>query len=392
VPDDIQKNYLVIVQNCETQFDAPLYARITRDGRMALTVLYSEPVSVQGSASEDPEIGRAPAWDHLEPGAYRSAYALRGGLGAALWMARRIRRLRPDLVIVAGYYPRSHLLLSLLLKASGQPIGLRSDNTLLHTRFLGWKGYLRRRLIGWIQRLHDTWHPVGTQAEAYLRMLSGTTRPSFPFPYAVDGSWFAERAGAAGQQRAALLQEQGWPQQAFVLLGIMKWSEREDPLTLIEAVRQLLPRHPQLRLILVGDGPLRPQVEEAIVGLSDQVFCPGYAPYSALPRWYGLADAFVHPAVDEPWGVSVNEALASGLPVVASTGVGAAAELLRPAGSGLEFPAGDAVALAAAIERLLQEPSLRQRCTQAARAVAQGHDSARTIDQFEAALAWVRHG
>lgn len=382
----------MIVQNRETQFDAPLYARISRDGQIDLTVLYSEPAPGHGGAAEDPEIGRAPAWDHLEPGAYRTACSPRGGLGAALWMARRLRRLRPDLVIVAGYYPRSHLLLSLLLRAGGQPIGLRSDNTLQHTRFPGWRGRLRRRLIGWIQRLFTTWHPVGEQAEAYLRTLSGTTRPSFPFPYAVDSQWFAGCAAATRRHRAAFLSERGWPAEAFVVLGIMKWSEREDPLTLIEAFRQLAGGHSQARLILVGDGPLRPQVEASLAGLTDQVFCPGYAPYSSLPHWYGLADVFVHPAVDEPWGVSVNEALACGLPVVASTGVGAAAELLRPAGCGLEFPSGDAGALAAAIERLLQEPALRQRCAQAAREVAEAHDSAHAIDQFEAALACVRHG
>ena len=52
-------------------------------------------------------------------------------------------------------------------------------------------------------------------------------------------------------------------------------------------------------------------------------------PYSQLPDWYGRADVFVHPAPDEPWGVSVTEALACGVPVIAAEGVGAASEMMQ---------------------------------------------------------------
>lgn len=137
-------------------------------------------------------------------------------------------------------------------------------------------------------------------------------------------------------------------------------------------------------LILVGDGPLRSEVMARLRDLEAHVFCAGYVPNCTLPEWYGLSDVFVHPSPDEPWGVSVNEALAVRLPVVASSGVGAAAELLLPRGAGLVFPAGDARALADAIER-----HLRERCAHMAREVARAHDSAQTIGRFQEALAAV---
>ena len=382
---------LVIVQNHETQFDAPLYQRMHRQGQINLTVIYSEP-RPQGLASVDPEIGLSPQWDHLGSNDYHAIWNSRPGLLAAVQMARQIRRLRPALVVIAGYFPRSHLFLALLLKASGQPIGLRSDNTLQHTRFTGYRGRLRRWGIGALQRLFDTWHPVGEQAQAYLLRLSGTSRPSFPFPYAVDTAWFARGATEARQERQQFLAKQGWPADAFVVLGIVKWTPREDPLTLIKAFRLLLVAHPSARLILVGDGPLREQVRKALASFKHAVFCPGYVAYSSLPGWYGRSDVFVHPAVDEPWGVSVNEALAASLPVVASSGVGAAAELIRPAGCGVEFPAADPVALAQALERLLLNPMLRKRYARAAALVGEAHDAGHSIDQFQAALAWVQHG
>ena len=381
---------LAIVQNHETQFDAPLYQRIEREGQIDLTVIYSEP-RPDGLAAVDPEIGVTPQWDHLGAHRYRAIWISRPGVLAAVEMARKIWCLRPDLVVIAGYFPRSHLFLALLLKVSGQPIGLRSDNTLQHTRFGGFRGRLRHWGIGVLQRLFDTWHPVGEQAQAYLLRLSGTSRPSFPFPYAVDRDWFASGAAASRRERKRFLDEQSWPAEAFVVLGIVKWTPREDPLTLIEAFRLLLTDHPSARLILVGDGPLRDQVRAALASLGPAVLCPGYVAYSSLPGWYGRADVFVHPAVDEPWGVSVNEALASSLPVVASSGVGAAAELIRPGGCGLEFPSGDAVALAQALERLLLDPALRQRYSRAAAQTAEAHDAGCSIDQFQAALACVQH-
>jgi glycosyltransferase involved in cell wall biosynthesis len=62
--------------------------------------------------------------------------------------------------------------------------------------------------------------------------------------------------------------------------------------------------------------------------------------------WYALADVFVHPALSEPWGVSVNEALACGVPAIVSSGVGAHVDLIEPGVTGEVFPVSDHQALA----------------------------------------------
>jgi len=139
-------------------------------------------------------------------------------------------------------------------------------------------------------------------------------------------------------------------------------------------------------MILVGDGPLRSEVTQHLLLLADRVFCPGYAAYSSLPFWFGIADVFVHPARNEPWGVSVNEALACGLPVVASDWVGAGVELVAPSGSGILFPAGDAEALADGLESLVLHPTLRADCVQRALDSGRAHASRATQDHLIAAL------
>lgn len=378
------KVMLVIVQNRETQFDAPLYRQIHEAGRLCLQVSYTTPATP--AVDLDHELGFSPVWDHLPPQAYPQSTLQRATAWTIWKLARQLRRQHPALVVICGYYPRSHLLLALLLRLLGQRIGLRSDNTLSHTHFRGVTGWLRRQAVGWIQRLFHTWHPVGEQAHAYLRILSRTDRPSYRFAYAVDNDWFARQSADARLDRPGFLQVQGWPDDAFVVLGILKFAPREDPLTLLEGFRRLHARCPRSRLILIGDGPLRNQVAAACAALAEAAHCPGYVPYSQLPLWYGRADVFVHPAPDEPWGVSVNEALACGLPVVAASGVGAAAELITPGVCGFVFTNGNAAELADQLENLALMPDARRQLEPACRAAADRWHYRHTIATFAQAL------
>lgn len=389
------KPTLVIVQNRETQFDAPLYAKIHQSNAVSIKVIYTEPIAA--TPRIDKEIARAPQWDHLDSTSYPNRILKTSSFWAMARLASHLYRQKPDLVVICGYYPRNQLLLAVLLRLLGQRIGLRSDNTLSHTTFQGLRGRLRRYLVGPIQRLFHTWHPVGEQAHAYLRALSGTERPSYRFAYAVDNDWFAAQSSIARHGRAQFLVEQDWPHDAFVVLGIMKWAPREDPITLVAAFQQLRERVPRVRLILVGDGPLRDEVVAACQPLGNSVLCPGYVPYSQLPDWYGRADVFVHPAPDEPWGVSVTEALACGVPVIAAEGVGAAREVLQEDGCGGTFPNHNAKALMDALMNRATDVEASQ-LANACREAADRWHYRQTIEQFKLAMqtaeAWevYRHG
>ncbi|MFM7548032.1 MAG: glycosyltransferase family 4 protein, partial [Cyanobacteriota bacterium] len=376
---------LIIIQNRETQFDAPLYVLIHQQQSFGLEVIYTTPTS-QGF-ERDEELGFAPRWDHLQGRAYPHRY-LRSTTPLAIWrLASQLRRKRPRLVVICGYFPRCQLLLAILLRLMGQRIGLRSDNTLSHTTFHGLRGRLRRLGIGPIQRLFHTWHPVGEQALAYLRTLSGVQRPSHRFAYAVDNDWFASAAASARADRPSLFAELGWPDDAFVVLGILKWHPREDPLTLVRGFALLLARCPRARLILVGDGPLRESVQAELAPLGPAVHTPGYVPYGELPRWYAMADVFVHPSPNEPWGVSVNEAMACGLPVVAADGVGAAHELIEPGASGAVVPDRDPAALASVLTALALDPVLVRSWGERGRSRIAAWSYTHTIASFAKAIA-----
>ncbi len=138
---------------------------------------------------------------------------------------------------------------------------------------------------------------------------------------------------------------------------------------LIEAARRMLPRHPDLRVLLVGGGPqednLKAQVAQA--GLTDRVVFTGRVPQADVQRYYDLIDVLAYPRLSMRLTELVTplkplEAMAQGRMFVASD-VGGHRELVRDGVTGFLFPAGDAAALESALEAMLarreQWPQIR---------------------------------
>ncbi len=87
----------------------------------------------------------------------------------------------------------------------------------------------------------------------------------------------------------------------------------------------------------------------------------GFVQYDDLPAYYALADALVHVSTVDQWGLVVNEAMASGLPVVVSDACGSAPDLVQNKGSGIVVGALDVAALVDALVTLAGDAGLRVR-------------------------------
>jgi glycosyltransferase involved in cell wall biosynthesis len=106
--------------------------------------------------------------------------------------------------------------------------------------------------------------------------------------------------------------------------------------------------------VIVGDGELRAELEAACVrlGLAGHVLLPGAKRYDELPVYYGLASAFIHVSTTEQWGLVVNEAMASGLPVLVSNRCGCAVDLVEEGRNGYLFDPYKALTLPTIMQRL----------------------------------------
>ena len=140
-----------------------------------------------------------------------------------------------------------------------------------------------------------------------------------------------------------------------VVLSVNYLLPRKGLDLLIRAFRQVA--GPDAVLVLVGSGP----EEETLRRLADgdhRILFPGYQAGARKTAWYAAADLFVFPTLHDPWGLVVNEAMALGLPVIATDAAGCAPDLLQD--NGLVVPAGDSDALEDALSQLLKDKSRRK--------------------------------
>ena len=130
----------------------------------------------------------------------------------------------------------------------------------------------------------------------------------------------------------------------------------------VDAMSIVARERPNLRLLIVGDGPLQAALENrvATLELTEQVIFAGRVEHSAMPEWYRSADLFVLPSEFDNSPNVVLEAMASGLPVVA-TDVGGLRQYMQHGVNGDLVPAGDSTALAGAIARYADDEDLSVR-------------------------------
>ena len=172
-------------------------------------------------------------------------------------------------------------------------------------------------------------------------------------------------------------------------VGMMRTRDKlESYQVLARALTHLRDRPWQA--VLVGDGPARPEVEVAMAPLGDRVRFLGAVPRQELPALYAAADLYLWPAINEAYGMAFLEAQAAGLPVVAGR-TGGVPAVVADGVTGLLTPVGDAVAFAAAVRRLLDDPAERARLgTAAALRVASHHDERAAARALAAALRTLR--
>ena len=138
----------------------------------------------------------------------------------------------------------------------------------------------------------------------------------------------------------------------FVLLFAGRLDYHKNIFILLDAFKKV--DYKNKKLFIVGDGPLRLQVESYIKDCKiHEVYLKGFKKREALMQFYNISDAFALPSKKEAWGMVVAEAMCFGLPIIASDKVGATVDLVSDGYNGFIFPSGDEKKFSTCIEKLI---------------------------------------
>ena len=204
---------------------------------------------------------------------------------------------------------------------------------------------LRERAKGAIVRAFDAALAGGTPQRDYLRQLGFDDAFVFE-PYdVVDNAHFERIAAGVRAAPEATRHLPGLGDGPFFLAS-SRFVARKNLMALLDAyARYRAADDAPWRLVLLGDGPERDRLERRARAIGGVTFA-GFQQYDVLPVYFARAQAFVHPPLVEPWGLVVNEALASGTPVLVSSHVGASTDLVRDGVTGYRFNPHDVGGLA----------------------------------------------
>jgi len=269
-------------------------------------------------------------------------------------MQHVLHETKPQAVVVPGWSSTDGLSALSWCLQTHTPAVMMSESTELDERRVAWKEWIKRRLLG----LCSSALVGGTPHVEYLEKLGMPRKCIFPGYDAVDNGYFAENAKEVRSQKSEARRKHGLPEDYF--LASARFVEKKNLPRLVEAYaryRKLasgpstLNSQPTITpwsLVILGDGPLRDTLNSQLstLGLHGHVQMPGFKQYNELPACYGLAKAFIHASTTEQWGLVVNEAMASGLPVLVSNRCGCAQDLVREGINGFTFDPCDVEQLA----------------------------------------------
>jgi glycosyltransferase involved in cell wall biosynthesis len=312
------------------------------------------------------------AWGAAEsPARYRKVslfaeatdhYPNKAELRSAFWSA--LEQTNPEVVAINGWNNFGSLIAANCCVRRGVPMVVMSESSRQDEPRTWWREGIKRHIVG----LYSAALVGGQRHVEYLAELGMPGERVFTGYDVVDNDYFRQKAEEVRSRRSEIRQKYALPENYF--LASARFVEKKNLPKLIQTYGEYRRRSSAFAkatadkeiaakvpwdLMVLGDGPLRETLNSQLstLNLNEHVHLPGFEPYDELPVYYALANAFVHASTTEQWGLVVNEAIASGLPVIVSDRCGCAPELVN--GNGFTFDPTNEDELAT---RLLEVASL----------------------------------
>jgi glycosyltransferase involved in cell wall biosynthesis len=338
---DAERIRLAIVSTHPIQYYAPVFRALAQSAQVLPRIFYTWSQTAQGPVF-DPGFGTRFTWDvpllegydHVfvpnvasRPGSDHFSGVQNPGLTEAIsgWGA--------DLVLIYGWNLQSHLRAMRYFKGR-IPVLFRGDSTLLDARS-PLRSLLRRVYLRWVYSHVDVAIAVGQNNRDYYQWCGlSPARIAFA-PHSVDTVRFRDADGEHAERAREWRKELGISDDSVTFVFAAKLIAKKDPLLLLDAFMAL---SSSAHLVYFGDGELEATLRERARAHANVHFLP-FQNQRTMPAVYRLGDIYVLPSQGpgETWGLAMNEALASGRPVIASSRVGGARDLVREGRTGWVF-------------------------------------------------------
>lgn len=235
----------------------------------------------------------------------------------------QIKKHKPDVCILYGYYDPASWIATLYLRQKGIKIIQSVDSVETDYRRNGLKEKFKSKILGYA----DLVYCYGNLQKAYLKKLAVPEEKIHIRIQATDNKKVLD----SYQQKSTL--DKKYPKKCFIYVG--RYSSEKN---LVLLINTFLKVESDWGLILVGSGSERNNLEKLIQEKeTNKIFLEGPKPWDEVIEFYKYASVFVLPSTREPWGLVVNEAMLCSLPVLVSNHCGSSAELVLEGENGFVF-------------------------------------------------------
>jgi len=360
VPVKMETYKLAIVVSHPIQYQVPLYKKLAQNPRLDLTVYFCADFGL--NPKKDPGFGVSYKWDIPLLDGYRykflTNYSVRpstGKLGQINpGIISELFFQRYDAVLVHGYTTVKDWLTFIGAWLSRTPIFVRGETHLLLSRSLPGR-LIRKIALPICFKNVSSFLSIGSKNRDFYKYYNVPDNKIVPTPYSVDNKRFKNSYTSLKNQRDHIKKQLNLPPNKRVILYASKMTPRKRPMDLLKAYEKIN-HNGNLSLVFVGDGELRYRLEHYAkdVGLKNVHFF-GFQNQSQLPMFYSIADVFVLPSENEPWGLVINEVMNFQVPIVTTDLVGSAYDLVKQGENGYVYKCGDFNALADCLNSVLED-------------------------------------
>jgi len=382
-----------VVTSHPIQYQVPLFRAIASQPGIDLTVFFGSNHGIDPDKI-DPGFGRTFAWDISLLDGYKHIFLnnSKPGMEVGDW-----RLDAPDLksylssecfdaVLVFGWSKLLFLQAIWWARKYSIPLVLRAESNLKHAQ-PRYKKVAKKLLFPLLFRQFKAFLSIGSLNAALYRHFGVPEQAIFLAPYCVDNDFFSERAAAQTVNAQQLRTDLGIHDDDTVFLFIAKFIDRKRPLDLIAAAAKYRAVSSTSHVIFLGDGALLDACRNAIaINKLTNIHLVGFKNQTELPVWYAAADVLVLPSEYETWGLVLNEAMACGLPCIASDMCGGAADMILEGQTGFTYPMGDVSRLAELMMFMADNKEHRQAMGRYAATYVQKFSLALTVSALENAL------